>query len=357
MPLYSGIRGSFRRIFPARERKRVRKIYIFEAATTVGLKTSVATINRIAAEMAFKSVFTQKQEKLTSVQKAYRVKFCREVQMWECYLLPWVFTDETMLVLNPVKQKIRVVRGVDVDAKFSEVRGYPQKVMVCGVIGHNFKSPLVRVTGTMKPVDYQNLLVENEIFTKLNERYGARGDVFQHHGARPHTASTTKQFLAERAMMLPDQLHWPASSPDLNVIENLRAILKSRIDYSRITDSNSLFEEAERIWESLSLQTINNCIADFGPRLEACLSVDGECLNRYKRVLKGFRVSVEAGQMALDEIKSEKAVLANFIAASRQFFAIKMKDFVPDAQLSDDDHIRSLQISHNHVIWQTSQDI
>ena len=119
--------------------------YIFEAATTVGLKTSVATVNRIAAEMAFKSVFTQKQEKLTSVQKAYRVKFCREVQMWECYLLPWVFTDETMLVLNPVKQKIRVVRGVDVDAKFSEVRGYPQKVMVCGVIGHNFKSPLVRV--------------------------------------------------------------------------------------------------------------------------------------------------------------------------------------------------------------------
>lgn len=105
---------------------------MFEAATTVGLKTSVATINRIAAEMAFKAVFTQKQEKLTPVQKAYRVKFCREVQMWEGYLPSWVFSDETMLVLNPVKQKIRVVRGVDVEANFSEVRGYPQQVMVWG---------------------------------------------------------------------------------------------------------------------------------------------------------------------------------------------------------------------------------
>ena len=140
------------------------------------------------------------------------------------------------------------------------------------------------------------------------------------------------------------------------MIENLWAILKSRIDYNRITDSNSLFEEAERIWESLSLQTINNCIADFGPRLEACLSVEGECLNRYEKVLKGFRVSAEAGKMAR-KIKSEKAALADFIAESRNFFAIKMKDYVPDAQLSDDDHIRSLQISRNHAIWQTSQDI
>ena len=59
---------------------------IFEAASTVGLKTSVATVNRIAGEMNFKSVFTRKQEKLTALQKAYRVKFCRRVQEWDGYL-------------------------------------------------------------------------------------------------------------------------------------------------------------------------------------------------------------------------------------------------------------------------------
>ena len=127
--------------------------------------------------MNFKSVFTRKQEKLTYVQKAYRMKFCRRVQKWDGYLLPWVFTDETMLVLNPEKQKIRVIRGVDVDAKFCDVRGYPQKVMVWGAIGHNFKSPLVRISGTMKANDYQNLLTDNQIFEKLNGRYGKLGYV------------------------------------------------------------------------------------------------------------------------------------------------------------------------------------
>ena len=108
----------------------------------MGLKTSVVTVNMIAGEMNFKSVFTRKEEKLTSVQKAYRVIFCRQLQEWEGYLLPWVFTDETILVLNPEKQKIRVIRGVDVDAKFCEVRGYPHKVMVWGRLVITLKAPL-----------------------------------------------------------------------------------------------------------------------------------------------------------------------------------------------------------------------
>ena len=94
-----------------------------------------------------------------------------------------------------------------------------------GAIGHNFKSPLVRITGTMKANDYENLLTDNQIFEKLNGRYEKMGYAFQQDGARTHTANTTKQFLSERVMTLPDKCHWPASSPALNVIENIWAIL------------------------------------------------------------------------------------------------------------------------------------
>lgn len=102
----------------------------FEAASEVGGKTSGATVNGIALEMSFKSVLTQKREKLTTRQMAYRVRSCEQVKIWFGYHLPWIFTDEHLLVLNPVKRKIRVVRGVEVDEKFFDVRGYPQKVMV-----------------------------------------------------------------------------------------------------------------------------------------------------------------------------------------------------------------------------------
>ena len=101
-------------------------------AQEIGMKTSVSTVNRIAKEMNFVSVLTQKQEKLTDKQKEYRVKFCNDVRLWFGFLLPWVFTDESMLVLNPVKRRIRLIRGIDLPAKFMEVTGYPVKIMVWG---------------------------------------------------------------------------------------------------------------------------------------------------------------------------------------------------------------------------------
>ena len=68
-----------------------------------------------------------------------------------------------MLVLNPLKKKLRVIRGVDADEKFVDVTGYPAKVMVWAAVGRNFKSPLVRVTGTLTASEYQKLLSECKI--------------------------------------------------------------------------------------------------------------------------------------------------------------------------------------------------
>ena len=181
--------------------------------------------------------------------------------------------------------------------------------------------------------------------------------MFQQDGARPHTANTTKQFLSERVRTLPEEYHWPASSPDLNVIENIWAIVKSKIDYHLITDADSLFREAERISNSLSLIVINNCMADFGPRLQACSALKGECLNRYKKVVKSFRVSLSAGESALEEIRFEKGALEEFLQQSEDFFSQDMTRYVPSEQLSDDPAIRSVQIASNHVIWGSPQDI
>lgn len=327
---------------------------MFEAASEVGFKTSVATVNRIALEMSFKSVFTQKQEKLTMPQMAYRVWFCEQVKLWFGYLLPWVFTDESLLVLNPVKRKIRVVRGVEVDEKFFDVQGYPQKVMVWGAIGRGFKSPLIRVRGTLKAADYQQLLLSEQIFERLNDRYGVKAYVFQQDGARPHTAATTRALLSQNVITLPERIHWPASSPDLNVIENVWSIIKNRINYQAVTDSDSLFGEAQRVWDSLSLETIDNIVGDFAPRLNACRVVKGECLNRHKKVLRGFRVSIEEGELALNQSQQEKAARELFLEKSLEFFLHTMKGYTKIADFSEDADIRNQQSAENLRIWRES---
>ena len=179
---------------------------------------------------------------------------------------------------------------------------------------------MIRVTGTLNALSYQSLLETSGIFQKLDERYGRYGYIFQQDGARPHTATTTRAFLASRATTLPEAIHWPAMSPDLNVIENLWGILKQRIPYDAIQGPDDLYNEAVKAWEAITVDTINASIADFGPRIRACKEVGGECLNRYKSILRGYRKSTEEGDRARDEWARQKEAIASFKQESFKFF-------------------------------------
>ena len=293
---------------------------IADAAKAKGLKTSKSTVNRLASDMKFTTVTTQKTEKLSDRQKEYRVYFAENVFTWTGFYLPWLFTDETMLVLNPEKRRLRVIRGVEHEDKYVKSVGYPLKLMVWGAISRNFKSPLVRIDGHVTAQVYQTFLTDSGVIEAANAQFGDLAWVFQQDGARPHTAKSTKQFLQQRVLTLPDDLHWPASSPDLSVIENLWAILKRQVDYTRIHDIDSLYQEAARVWGELPLETINNCMRDFDPRLRAVKALNGESLNEHKAVVRAFRKSTAAGEQALRHERAQRSGLAEFCAASRDFF-------------------------------------
>ena len=293
---------------------------ISEAAEMIGLKASKSTINRLAKDMQFTSLFAQRKEALTPLHKAYRVYFAQNIQLWEGFRLPWIFTDETMLVLNPVRKRVRVIRGVESPEKFVEFKGYPVKVMVWGAIGPGFKSPLIRIQGILTADGYQKVLTESEIFDKIERVFGKQSFVFQQDGARPHTAVSTRQFLNARVVTLPERLHWPAMSPDLSVIENLWSILKHGIVYSRVTDGDSLYAEACLVWDEISLDVINNTMGDFVPRLLTCQAINGECLNGYKSIVRGFRKSEADGQMATQAFLEEQGRLQSFREKSSLFF-------------------------------------
>ena len=327
---------------------------ICDEARKVGLQTSVTSVNRLALELNFKSVMSQKQEKLTETQKIYRVKFCDEIRSWFGFCLPWVFTDESMLVLNPSKKRLRVIRGVDVSDKFIDVAGYPAKVMVWAAVGRDFKSPLVRVTASLTAKEYQLLLSNCKIFELLDARYGKFAYVFQQDGARPHTAKSTADFLSDKATTLPSDCHWPACSPDLNVIENLWSILKSSMRYEQMQNADAMFEEAVRVWEGISLETVNNLVDDFHARLDTCQAVAGECINRHKPILRGFRVSAEHGQRALCESIDKNAKIRRFQELSRQFFAANMEQFTPWSKLPANEQERKSRIESNDQLWLSS---
>ena len=149
-------------------------------------RMSKSSIGRISQSLGFKSFYQQPKEKLNQTQKDYRVEFATKIRASFLYLLPWVFSDESMICLEPYKKKVRFIRSYDCDELYVEKQGYPIKVMVWACIGKNFKSNLVRIEGKLNAISYQNMLANNQIIEKLNERYGPKGFVFQEDGASPH---------------------------------------------------------------------------------------------------------------------------------------------------------------------------
>ena len=328
---------------------------IAEAAREAGLETSKASINRVAENIHFHCIVKQKTEHLTQRHKDYRLYFAENIVTWIGFYLPWVFTDESMLILNPVRKRIRVIRGLECEQKYVAMTGYPIKLMVWGAIARNFKSPLIRIEGKVTATAYQNMLISSQIFTELNSHFGAGAFVSQHAGARPHTAASTLQFLEANVLTLPAHLHWPAMSPDLSVIENLWSILKYRMDYTAVRDSETLYLEAARVWDQISIETVNKCIDDFDPRLKACAALQGECLNEHKAVLAAFRQSSSQGMASLDNSITEKDCLRNFCEKSAEFFTSRTKQFIPRSRLPDEPQRRDIERRNIQIVRESCQ--
>ena len=291
-------------------------------------KMSESTVGRISHSMGFRSRFQQPKEKLTQKQKEFRVKFGKEIRTTQFYKIPWCFSDESIICVEPMRKKIRVIPSVECDMQFVEKQGYPGKIMVWACIGKDFKSDLIRIDGNLNADTYQKMLTEHKIIEKLNDKFGENGFVFQQDGARPHTAKSTKLYLRGKVTTLPDDLHWPASSPDLNVIEILWAILKSQIDITKINNADDLYRAAVEIWEKIPQDTINLLIDSFDARLVTCVSIGGESLNGKKMLIKRYKVSIEDGDNYLKNLINEKNSIRIFIQQSKRFFSVlKTVDF------------------------------
>ena len=126
-------------------------------AQKIGIQISASTICRRVNEMGFKSQKQQRTEKLTQRQKDRRVNFAKTVKESSLMRLPWVFSDECMVCINPQLKKVKVWPGLDIPSKWTGYSGYLKKVMVWACIRPNFKSRL-RVDGSLTAEGYIRML-------------------------------------------------------------------------------------------------------------------------------------------------------------------------------------------------------
>ena len=160
------------------ENPRITNRIISNMSHSFEFKMSESTVSRISNSVGFRSMLQQPREKLTKKQIDYRIKFAQEIPKSFYFLLPWCFSDESTIALEPNRKKVRVLPQIDYDEKFFEKPGYPVKIMVWACIGKNFKSKLIKINGHLKADGYQKMLSENKIFETLTDRFGPKGFVF-----------------------------------------------------------------------------------------------------------------------------------------------------------------------------------
>jgi hypothetical protein len=178
----------------------------------------------------------------------------------------------------------------------------------------------MRISGHLDAQQYQAMIDASGIIQAMNTRYGANSWVFQHDGASPHRARTTREFLAHSCLTLSSDLHWPANSPDLNVIENLWAILKRRMAGQDSRTQDELWLHVETVWNQITIEEINHLVQSFASRLQVIIALHGESLNGQGDVRRMLMDGLSAEQIiALRE--EETGNIRAFTEQSREFFA------------------------------------
>jgi transposase len=192
--------------------------------------------------------------------------------------------------------------------------------MVWGAIGLNFKSPLILVNDSINALEYQHIIQRSQVIESMNAMHGPNCWVFQDDGASPHRAKSTRQFLDHQCMTLSSGLHWPAHSPDLNVIENVWAIMKSEIGKFNCQTPEDLWVIAQAAWDHISIELVNNLISDFQCRLRSVEVLAGQSLNGHREVHE----MLSSGMYTIEDIiqmrKQEGVNLLQFKFHSWNFF-------------------------------------
>ena len=105
-------------------------------------------------------------------------------------------------------------------------------------------------------------------------KFGLKNEVYHlDDSARPHRTKNVFDWHHENGIQ---KIIWLGNSPDLNPIENLWAIMKSKLNRIVCKNKQKLIENITRIWyNDLDIETLRNLALSMPERIEKCLKNKG----------------------------------------------------------------------------------
>lgn len=253
----------------------------------MGIPMSVSTLRRLLKKLGLKRCVAIQKPLLSARSIALRLQYARQHAFFNWRKV--IFTDECSVNMD-LTQRLYVTRplgaGLHPDYVAPRKRSGVPSVMVWGAIWHGGRSKLIRFDtsqslGKRKGVTASIYLQQIttgpliQAFRRLKARWRGYGDVWVVEDNAPvHTAAVARRKAEDLGLQF---LPHPPSSPDLNCIEHVWALLKRKLylHYPRPTTQDQVFEVFEKLWNELDQEIINKLVDSMGDRMEACETAKG----------------------------------------------------------------------------------
>ena len=98
-----------------------------------------------------------------------------------------------------------------------------------------------------------------------------RRKLFQHDGATPHTANSTKAWLRANRVHQLNNGKWPAMSPDLNPVEHVWPLVLRNLEYQSFANLDALWSALQFAFNCVTVQEIQNLYASMHRRMAAVI--------------------------------------------------------------------------------------
>jgi transposase len=283
-------KGGRKEIFTEREKKKVVKLVGGSNGVSArkvplvmlkehSIKCSDRTIRRVLKEKGLKAKKKIKKPSISKKNQKERMDFCITHRDWT--IEDWnnvIWSDETKINRfgsDGIRWSwVKPNEILSSKTVIPTVKHGGGSLMVWGCFNNKGIGNLCRIDGKMDSVLYKQILEEDLV--RSIEEFGMEKStvIFQHDNDPKHTAKKVKSWLGEQEFSV---MKWPAQSPDLNPIENLWSILKSKLmEYD--SSPNGMIELWERIqekWNEIDAETCQKLVNSMPRRIEAVIKAKG----------------------------------------------------------------------------------
>jgi len=146
------------------------------------------------------------------------------------------------------------------------VKGGGGSVMVWGCVSRSGTGPIHRIEGIMDAIGYRNILAD--VLLPYSEENLPLNWIFQQDNDPKHASRLVRQWLTDNQVNIMD---WPSQSPDLNLIENLWAVVDRAVKKKNSGNLNELYRNIVECWNNIPPAVCANLFNSMQRRCQAVI--------------------------------------------------------------------------------------